>query len=207
MQAPAALLPQVCASLDYRSIFQGGALAEVACRQLGLPPPALHMPGAFWEIETAPLAVSAVVCQGSEARLDDCYYINTDTYIRVWPFACLQTVDVACNATGALLWARPRECCIWMQGGYLHAAKTDHTLMHRYNRLHPSVGLRAVAWRLANTTNNGTAGRLEVSVNGVWGQVSHARILALPAHPPTRLPACLPLPCCWLADAVSMAFS
>lgn len=84
------LLLQICASS-----FSHEA-AEVACRQLGLPLPAIEIPGAVFGESSGRIMLGGVWCTGSEARLDECPHSEWS----VTGGCGKDDVSLACNASG-----------------------------------------------------------------------------------------------------------
>lgn len=77
-------------------MFPSNEDAQVACRQLGIPGPALKVSGAFSGPGAAPYSgISFVNCKGNEPRLDACIAINKLGA----PCDDRFTMSVACNVT------------------------------------------------------------------------------------------------------------
>ena len=136
--------------------------AAVACRQMGLPLPALELTSRVFGGATASQRIwlDDVVCTGTEVSLDQCKHNTWGIHdcSHNWVAA------IACNVSS-------RRSCRCLA---LHAMRAS---IRAWMSHHPTACHDAVQFRLANRTRN-YAGRLEAAINGVWGTVRQTRRLS-----------------------------
>lgn len=145
--------------------------AAVACRQLGLRPPARVLPPGTFRSATDKIWLRTISCDGNETQLDACGDTPIWGNVKEWEGGDRCTADEAVNIECGFV--PPASKAAGMVAACAYSAV--HSCMWILSCLECFLFPAAVELRLAGGIKE-QSGRLEILYQGTWGTVRWSRL-------------------------------